>query len=185
MLDYFFTKQLRCRKININDVDIISKWSNNPEAYGEFLAMERLAPIDVKEKINSGSFWNQSSKTFLIELKKKETPIGTLKYWTKSNDTKTALIAIKIAETNYRKKGYGTESQKGLIRELFKKYNYDSIEMYTDIGNIAQQRCLIKLDFQNIKQEDYDDAGIKRQGYLYRLTKNRYETSGVHIYYYE
>lgn len=185
MLDYFFTSRLKCRKITSHDIDIICAWSNNPESYGDFLAMDKMKPNEAQEKLNNNIFWNTTSKTYLIELKDDATPIGTIKYWSKVGYAKTALIALKIAAISYRRKGYGTEVQKALIRELFKKYGYETVEMYTDIANIPQQSCLDKLDFINVKQEDYADAGKNRQGYLFRLTRERYEASGVHLYYYD
>lgn len=185
MLENFFTKRLICKKITLEDIELITAWNNSQEAYGEHLTPENISYEDNITKFKHHNFWNNKSKTFLIETKEKNEPIGTIKYWTQAEHSKTAMIAVKIAVPQYRKQGYGTEVQKALIRELFKKYKFEVIEMYTDVNNKPQQKCLEKLDFENIKTEDYTDAGEARQGYLYRLTKERYEKSGVHIYYYE
>lgn len=185
MLENFFTKRLICRKIIISDIELITHWHGSQEAHGEYLTAEKCDYNDTLLKFNNNNFWNDKSKTFLIETKEKNEPIGTIRYWTQAEHSKTALIAVKIAVPHYRKQGYGTEVQKALIRELFKKYKFETVEMYTDVNNKPQQKCLEKLDFENIKTEDYTDAGTARQGYLYRLTKERYEKSGVHIYYYE
>lgn len=185
MLENFYTKRFICRKIKEQDVPILTEWSNSQIAYGDYLTPENTTLEENLSKLKNNSFWNDKSKTYLVETKEEETPIGIIKYWTKSDSSTVAMIALKIAIPEHRRKGYGTEIQKALIRELFKKYKFDAIEMYTDINNIPQQKCLEKLDFENIKTENYVDSGTPRQGHLYRLTKERYEKSGVHIFYYE
>lgn len=185
MLEKILTKHLICRKFTENDLSIIVQWASSTISNGPYLSVENDSLEDTVNKFRNSSFWNEKSKTYLIETKEGKTPIGTIKYWTITDSSTTAMIALKIAIPEFRKKGYGTEVQKALIRELFKKYNYDAVEMYTDINNIAQKRCLEKLDFEDMKVESYIDAGVPRQGHLYRLTKERYEKSGVHIYYYE
>ena len=184
-MEKFFTKNLICRKINKNDLPMITDWENSQIAYGDYLSCENHSLEDNIIKFENNSFWNDKSKTYIIETKKDTIPIGTLKYWTKTDLPNVAMMAIKITIPEFRNKGYGTEAQKGMIRELFKKYNYNAIEMYTDVNNIAQKKCLKKLDFEDIKTESYVDAGVQRQGHLFRLNKDRYEKSGVHIFYYE
>lgn len=185
MLSNFYTKRLYCRKINEKDVALITKWNKSAVSNGKYLTIEDAQVSLNMEKFKNNAYWNDKNKTYLIELKLNATPIGIIKYWTKINDPLCALVTLKIAEPKFRNQGYGTEVQKALVRELFKKYKYKSIEMHTDINNLAQQACLTKLDFENIESESYEDAGILRQGYLFRLTREKYERSGVHIYYYE
>lgn len=185
MLENFYTKRTFCRKVVQQDIPTISYWRNSKVAYGDFLTTQKIPLDDTIEKFKNDYFWNDNGKHYLIELKENALPIGTIKYWTNPLDIKCALITIKIALPEYRNQGYGTEVQKALIRELFRKYKFESVEMHTDINNNAQQACLKKLDFKNIQTENYEDGGVFRQGYLYRLTKERYEKSGVHIYYYE
>ena len=55
----------------------------------------------------------------------------------------------------------------------------------TSQKNISQQKCLKKLDFENLGIQEYLDLKVKRQGFLFQLTKEKYEKSGIHIYYYE
>lgn len=185
MTNGFFTKRMLCRSISEKDICLLTSWFNSQEAHGDFLTVEPSTIEENIEKFQNQGFWNEKSKTYIIELKENNIPIGTMRYWTKIENIKTALMAIKIATPEYRGQGYGTEAQKALIRELFKKYQYNTVEMYTDINNLPQQKCLGKLDFENIHIESYQDGKITRQGCLYRLTKDRYEKSGVHIYYYE
>lgn len=185
MLDIFFTKRLSCRKITESDIALITKWNGSRVSNGDYLTVENLDVDENIEKFKNNFYWSDKNKNYLMELKQGAVPIGVIKYWTKINDPHCALVTLKIAVPEFRGQGYGTEVQKAMVRELFKKYKYDSVEMHTDINNLAQQACLRKLDFENVETENYEDAGVIRQGYLYRLTREKYETSGVHIYYYE
>lgn len=185
MIEHFFTKNLKLRKLEANDLKTLVKWSKDVSLYGDYLTPEKLDYDDCIKKYKNDFYWNEKSKTYLIELKGNELAVGIIHYWAKSNNNKTVLVALRIAEPGHRNKGYGTEAQKGLIRELFLKYKYNCVEMYTDINNKPEQRCLEKLDFENMGIEEYKDGLKQRQGYLYRLSRERYDKSMVHIYYYE
>ena len=185
MFDYLFTRRLKLKKILVENIPLLVTWSNDREVYGKYLSMENLKNDECLHKFENDYFWNNNSKTYLIELKEDNTSIGTIQYWTKSDDPNTAMVSLKLAVMSFRGQGYGTEAQKGIIRELFKKYKFEAVEMLTDINNIPQQKCLMKLDFDNIEIKEYLDNGINRQGYIFRLKKDKYERSGIHIYYYD
>jgi RimJ/RimL family protein N-acetyltransferase len=59
------------------------------------------------------------------------------------------------------------------------------VEMYTDINNKAQQRCLQKLGFQLVQSLGYDDHQVHRLGHLYRLGNEQYQLHPVYQYVYE
>lgn len=183
-MDNFFTYHLNMRPVTDADLSLLHQWSNCRDAYGNHLSMERWTLDDCRAKFQNGCFWSDSSKTYLMELKEGCLPIGTLRYWRKPETPSTALIALKVAVPEYRGKGYGTEAQKGLCRELFTKYGMQVIDVFTGMDNVPEQRCLEKLDFEFVDFQSYQDQGHDRQGRLYRLTKARYQQSSVHLYYY-
>jgi RimJ/RimL family protein N-acetyltransferase len=94
-------------------------------------------------------------------------------------------MALKVALPEERGKGYGTEIQKFLIIYILDRLRVPAIEMYTDINNKAQQRCLDKLGFELIESLTYDDLHKKRIGHLYRLTAERYHTHPIYQFHYE
>ena len=184
-MDNFFTYRLNMRPITKADLPLLQQWSQCPDAYGEHLSMERWSLEECRAKLQNASFWSDSSKTYLMELKEDHQPIGTLRYWRKPETPSTAMIALKVAVPEQRGKGYGTEAQKGLCRELFTKYHVQDIDVFTAMDNRPEQRCLEKLDFTFIGFQSYQDQGLERQGKLYRLSKARYQQSSVHLYYYD
>lgn len=184
-MENFFTYRLNMRPITEADLSLLQQWSNSPDSYGDHLSMESWSIEECRAKLQNACFWSDASKTYLMALKTDLQPIGTLRYWRKPETPTTAMIALKVAVPEHRGKGYGTEAQKGLCRELFNKYHIQTIDVFTAMDNIPEQRCLEKLDFTFLDFESYQDQGLERQGKLYRLTRARYQQSIVHLYYYD
>ncbi len=179
-----FTNRLLLRRLIREDLMTLCNWSNSADAYGNFLSPEKFDLEEIRQKYDSGMFWNETEKLYIIE-KKEQNAIGTIHYWLPADKMDTATVAIKIAEPNERNNGYGTEAQKSLIIFLLEKMKLKCVEMYTDLDNLAQQRCLRKLGFSLIETLTYDDKGIRRTGNLYRLTHSHYLQQPIYRYHYE
>jgi RimJ/RimL family protein N-acetyltransferase len=183
--DKIMTPRLCLRKVEQEDLPYIVAWSSSREAYGEYLTPEQQCTEKYLAELKSGSLWSEQSKTFVVEVKDEGMPIGTIHYWLRPEKSSRAVIALKVAIPSYRCKGYGTEAQKYLIIHLFQKMQLEGIEMYTDIGNAAQQRCLQKLGFDLAESLQYEDAQIKRTGHLFRLDAKQYMQTSIYHYFYE
>ncbi len=179
-----YSNRLLLRKLEGNDLQVLLHWSSSADAYGDFLSPEFFEKEDIEQKYASGFFWNYGEKFFLIE-KKDGQAIGTLHYWIPVDKTDTAVTAVKIAEPAERNKGYGTEAQKSLIIYLFEKVKIKFVEMYTDLDNLAQHRCLQKLGFSMIETLTYDDRGISRTGNLFRINNSQFSHHPIYRYHYE
>lgn len=94
-------------------------------------------------------------------------------------------MALKVADITERNKGYGTEAQKFLMIYLFDRIGIKKVEMYTDINNLPQQRCLKKLGFDLVESLNYDDQKLLRTGNLYRLGQDKYHSEPIYRYHYE
>lgn len=178
-----FTIRLLLRRIEKDDAELLSRWSHDPLAYGTYLSPEQLSVADIQGQINSGMLWNERNKTFFMELREGD-PVGTIHYWVRSEDPNAAVMALKIANPEMRGRGYGTEAQKYLILFLFDRLNLRRVEMYTDVNNLAQQRCLQKLGFELVQALPYTDQSVKRHGYLYRLEWERFLKEPIYQYHY-
>ena len=128
-MDNIFSARLVLRKIDEKDLALISDWSQLESAYGSFLSAEHFSLEDCRVKYKSNYFWNDKSKTYIIELKDKQ-PLGTIHYWVNRDNDNLVVVSLKIIEALMRGKGYGTEAQKCLIKHLFENnFNYHKIEM--------------------------------------------------------
>lgn len=178
------TSRLQLRRIESEDLPLLVHWSNDPASYGDYLTPERLSSEQLRDQLHSGALWSESRKIFLIELREGP-PIGTLHYWLRHKEAKTAAISVRIASPEQRGKGYGTEAQKGLMSLLFNREGVAQVEMYTDVNNEAQQRCLRKLGFEIIQVVPYIDQEVQRIGYLYCLRWERFHQDMLYQNFYE
>lgn len=183
--DQIMTPRLCLRKIVENDISLIVEWSNSNVANGNYLSPEKLTEEKSKEEFKAGIHWNQTNRTFIVEHKEDSQPMGTIHYWLRAEQNDCAMMALKIAEPSLRNRGFGTEAQKYLIIHLFQQGKVQAVEMYTDINNEPQQRCLQKLGFTQVDSLQYEDNQKTRAGYLYRLKLDKYYQTPMYHFYYE
>ena len=184
--DKLFTSRLSLAKIQEENIPFIVAWSSSETACGSFLTPEKYNIEQMKQHVQSGVLWGDTEKMFFVETKEDKRPIGTAHFWQPTSGGNTITMALKVALPEERGKGYGTEIQKFLIMHIFDRVTpTKSIEMYTDINNTAQQRCLTKLGFELIESLMYDDQQEKRTGHLYRLTKEQYHSHPIYQFHYE
>jgi RimJ/RimL family protein N-acetyltransferase len=113
-IEKLYTNRLLLRKVRQSDLDLLTKWSQSKDCCGDFLSPEYFELHQLQQKLDSGVFWNQDEKVFLIE-RRDAIPLGTIHYWRPSGKVDTTTVSVKIADARERNKGYGTEAQKFLI----------------------------------------------------------------------
>ena len=182
--DRVFSKRLVLRRVQRSDLLRLAEWSMSDAAHGEYLSKENLSLEEFTTRFSNGYFWNEHSRTFIIQIAE-GTSIGTIRHWAKAGDLAVAVVAIKIAVVESRGHGYGTEAQAALINHLFSARRYQSVEMVTDIDNVAEQRCLARLGFEHTRSLTYDDQRTSRVGNLYRLDRRQYESLPIYKLGYE
>lgn len=181
--DKIFTIRLVLSRVECDDLELLAKWCSDPKAYGSYLTPERYSLEQLRDQWEAGTLWSERNKTLLIKLRD-GTAIGTIHFWFRTESPDIAVVAVKIASPEHRFKGYGTEAQKYLIMFLFERLKVRGVEMYTDINNISQQRCLEKLGFELVDSLLYDDQDVKRTGNYYRLARQRFLQQTVYHYHY-
>lgn len=183
--DKLFTRRLILRKIQEKDIPILVDWSHSESACGAYLSPGGHSVEQMRQRLQSGVFWNDMEKMFFVELKENGNPLGTAHYWQSPGHRNTLAMALKVAIPEERGKGYGTEIQKFIIMSVFDRLSTVVIEMHTDVNNFAQQRCLRKLGFELIESLVYDDQQEKRTGHLFRLTAEQYHLHPIYQFHYE
>ncbi len=190
--DKLLTPRLIMRRIVAGDLPLFVAWSNSETAHGKYLTPDCLDEKTSLESISSGAYWNDDHRVFIIAVKDKksdekldEKPIGTLHYWLRPEQKGCAVMALKISDPDMRNMGYGTEAQKYVIIYLFSRLKMQLVEMYTDIDNRSQQRCLNKLGFQLADSLEYDDHRIRRVGHLFRIDAATFTRTSLYHYHYE
>lgn len=182
--DRLLTPRLVLRKVGAGDIPLLVGWSGSVAAHGEYLTPECLEQTQGHHNVASGTYWNDSNRLFIVEKLDGE-PIGTIHYWLRSENRSCGVVALKISDPSQRNQGFGTEAQKYLVIYLFDRLKLQRVEMYTDINNRPQQRCLAKLGFELVESLQYDDHQVQRLGHLYRLDVERYQRTSMYRYHYE
>lgn len=180
-----FTRRLSLAKIQEENLENIVKWSHSEEACGAYLTPEKYNLEQVTNQLKSGVFWSSREKMFFVAAKEDGRAIGTAHYWQPTGSGSNITMALKVAVPEERGKGYGTEIQKFIIMHIFDSLPVERIEMYTDINNSAQQRCLKKLGFELMESLLYDDQQQKRTGHLFQLTAKQYHSHPIYQFHYE
>jgi RimJ/RimL family protein N-acetyltransferase len=183
-IEKLYTNRLLLRRVRQSDLVLLVKWSHSQDSYGDYLSPEFFELHQLQQKLDAGVFWNRDEKVFLIE-RRDAIPLGTIHYWRPSGKVDTMTVSVKIADACERNKGYGTEAQKFLLIYLFENIGAKRVEMYTDIDNIAQQRCLKKLGFRLMESLTYEDRHVKRTGNLYRLDASNFCEELIYRCHYE
>ena len=178
------TPRLILRKTEPSDLPQLCDWSNSETAHGAYLTPERISVDQGLQDCFAGIHWNPQNRLFLIETRDNQA-IGTIHYWLRPERRDCAVMAVKIAVITLRSRGYGTEAQKYLINYLLGQGKLARVEMYTDIDNLAQQRCLHKLGFEQVESLQYIDGGISRTGFLYRIDRQRFLATPIYHFHYE
>jgi RimJ/RimL family protein N-acetyltransferase len=183
--DQLFTRRLCLRRIRQEDLRLILAWSNSECAFGAYLTPDRHSAATLEDQFVKGGLWAAHDKTFLIEKREPVAPLGTIHYWLRQDQRDSAVMSVKIAEVAERGRGYGTEAQKFLIIHLFEQIGVKTVQMYTDINNRPQQRCLEKLGFSIDHSLTYDDRQVMRTGYLYELAEKDFRGKPIYRFHYE
>ena len=180
-----YTRRLLLRRIKEGDLPLILTWSNSATAFGPYLTPECHCDKTLREQFAGGVLWSRHNKTLLIEKRDTGLSIGTIRYWLRQDQKDSAVISVKIAEARERGSGYGTEAQKFLIIYLFDLLGVKTVQMYTDINNMPQQRCLKKLGFSIYRALTYEDHQVIRTGYLFQLTEKNFRDNAIYRFHYE
>jgi RimJ/RimL family protein N-acetyltransferase len=183
--EIIYTRRLQLRRIRETDLPLIHMWSNSDTACGPYLTPARLTAKSLYEQYTANAFWSLRDKKFIIEKRDGLLPIGTIRYWLKPDQEKNAVMSVNIADIRERAKGFGTEAQKYLIMHLFEQIGVKTLEMYTDIDNLPQQRCLKKLGFSIARSLTYEDRQVSRTGCLFVLTAEAFQSTAIYRFHYE
>ncbi len=177
-----FTTHLILRKNNKLDIPFLHYCTSVAEANGSYLTVENVSFDTIRARDENDYYWNDNSKTCIIETKQTNKSIGVIHYWKDPTTPSCALVTLKIALDEYRNRGYGTEAQVVFVKSLFDYCHFDQVAMFTDIENIAQQKCLSKLGFNFVDSASYNDFNIERTGKYYRVSFKEYQHLEIYKY---
>jgi RimJ/RimL family protein N-acetyltransferase len=145
----FETKRIRLRKMTIEDVETYNKWSNDEEVIkSTYPNLDRYSMEDTqtfyKEISNSNI-----SKTFIIEDKDTNQPIGITSFINIDFFNRNAEYIVDIGEKDYWGKGYGEEAVSLMLNIAFKELNLHRIYLRVFSFNTPAIKLYEKLGFKH------------------------------------
>ncbi len=181
MLVIFESERLRLRKLSEDDISVLHKWNNDFEVmhFSNFnidTSTLQETGSRIKSKLES-----TTSKSYVIEDKVTEKPIGTIGLVLINNNHRNAMLGIEIGEKDYWSKGYGREAIRLLLDYVFLEMNLHRVYLGVFSFNERAIKLYEKLGFQhegksregifrNGKWHDVINMGILQKEYLNSLS---------------
>lgn len=133
--------------INIDDVEIYTKWMNDKEVVKGTHAVAKIFNLETEKNwinncLESGSY------TFGIVLKNGDELIGNCGIVDINSIDRTANVGIFIGEEKYRNNGYGREALCLIIEYGFNILNLHNIDLSVFSFNKRAINCYKKIGFK-------------------------------------
>jgi diamine N-acetyltransferase len=145
------------RKLQLNDVDFIYDWENNPANWEVSNTKQSFSKEDIVDFVQSEQniILNKQIR-FVICLNLTEQPIGCIDLFEFDEQKKEVGIGILIADNLHRSKGYATESLRLLINYCSNELKI--VHLFCNIfkENISSIRLFENCGFQFIEERILD-----------------------------
>ena len=150
------------REIEEEDLNLIVKWRNNPEIIRGFFSYLPLSKVK-QRKWYEKYLNDDTQQTFIIELKKEKTPIGTVGLTNIDYKNQKAELGILI-DRSYQNKGLGKEALNLLIKFAFDEMNIRKIKALVFKENEPAIKLYKSCEFIEegiLKKEVYKNGEFK------------------------
>jgi len=176
---------LMIRSATLEDAEILTAWWND----GNIMAHAGF-PLGLNQSIEKTTEQikaNESSLSQRCIIEVNHIKVGEMNYWL-YQDEKVASIGIKICNSDYQNKGYGTKFIKMLIEFIFTdeylngKCKINKIILDTNVKNKRAQHVYEKIGFSNLginKKGWLDQLGIEQHCVDFAMTRAYFENSFI------
>jgi [ribosomal protein S5]-alanine N-acetyltransferase len=163
------------RPIEEADLDVLSRYSTDPEAGGEFEWTGFKDPKAVRRRWEEDGWLGAEHGLLAVECA--GSLAGEVSYKDRSQGVaKGAVYEIGIALLpEHRGHGVGTTAQRLLVEYLFDTTPAHRLQAYTEVENFSEQRALEKVGFERegVLRATHFRAGAWRDSILYALLRLR------------
>ncbi|EMA6344667.1 GNAT family protein [Bacillus cytotoxicus] len=145
----FESNRIRLRKLSEDDIPTYHLWRNDPEV------MQTTSPIlDTYSFEETEAFCKQimhatNSKSYIIELKNDNLPIGITSLIQIDSYNQNAECIIDIGQKDYWGQGYGQEALTLLLNYAFRELNLHRVSLRVFSFNDKAIHLYKKLGFQH------------------------------------
>lgn len=158
----FVSERLRLRKMSDEDIRVYHTWRNNIDVMNSTSpALDLYTYEETKRFVESVILNTETSKSYIIEEKKANQPIGITSLIHIDMKNRNAECIIDIGDQNSWGKGYGTEAFTLLLDYAFLELNLHRVFLRVFSANHKAIRLYEKLGF---KHEGSSREALYREG---------------------
>lgn len=143
----FMSLQVQLTEIRQSDSAILFKWINDHELV-TFNSNYRPVHFPTHEEWIERVIKNKEITIFAIRLKESDALIGTCQIHSIDPTSRTGELQIRIGDSKYQSKGYGTQSVELLVEFGFKSLNLHKIYLHVFEDNIRAHKTYLKCSFE-------------------------------------
>ncbi|WP_399457241.1 GNAT family N-acetyltransferase [Virgibacillus dokdonensis] len=158
----FVSKQVKLRKMHIEDVELYHAWRNDMDVmFFTNPALDTYALSETKAFVEGVILHSTSSKSYIIEDKETDKAIGITSLIHIDQKNRNAECIIDIGEKDYWGRGVGKEALKLLLDYAFLELNFHRVSLRVFSFNERAIQLYRKLGF---KQEGVSRQALFRNG---------------------
>lgn len=146
MHNFGVTEWMRLRPVSEDDLPILEKLRQDPDAAGEFtwVGWHNLRGLR-RDWDENGLIGPDGGMLMVI---RDEEPVGRVSWWRRQTSPVSRCWEMGIGLLpEARGHGYGAEAHRLLVRYLFAHTTEHRIQAATEVGNVAERRALEKAGF--------------------------------------
>ena len=156
------------RHATTDDAQILCDWWSNGKVMAH-AGFPNGVHTDVNELMDKIKNENDTSRRLIIEID--SNTVGEMSYVTKDD---VSGIGIKICDSFYQEKSYGTKALKMLISYLFNEMKVQKIILDTNLNNTRAQHVYERIGFRKVAvhiDSWKNQIGVLQSSVDYELTK--------------
>lgn len=149
------------RPLQIEDLDNIMSWINDPEVTGNFNQLNIVIPREEEKRYLEDLFASESDFVFAIEDENRNY-IGNIGLHEIDTSNYSARFAIIVGNKDYWGRGYGENAINSLLERAFEEYGFHKIwGICLESNKKAQHLYLDKCGFQKegVLRDHYNLGG--------------------------
>ena len=156
---------LRLRPVRRADLDILERWSADPEARGHHTWSGFAPDGQLRRRFDHDGLLGEDRGNLLVELDD-GILAGDVSYFAVHHGPNPGSRAFNVGIAllpEHRGGGHGAEAQRQLAVYLFAHSTVERLEASTDVDNLAEQRALERVGFTRegvLRHAQFRDGGF-------------------------
>lgn len=165
------------RPLEMNDLDEIMKWVNDPEVIGKFANFRKPLTREDEAKYLEQIIASEKDELFAVETESGEY-LGNTGLHEIDYKAGSGRLAIILGNKKYWCKGYGQSAVEGTLEQAFERYNLHKVWAIVMEQNTKMQHILEKCGFkkEGLLRDEYYSQGKYHNMVRMSILEEEYKT---------